>query len=365
MNRRGVCYDVGAVTDINWRPDFDPRIVGRELEIIRDDLHCNAVRITARDLGRLEVAAREALEKGLEVWLHPVLWEKGPDETLAYMVRGAELAETLRAEYPDRLVYVLGGELTLFMQGILPGRTLLARVQGPAFRESVRAGTHNALLNAFLGRATEAVRPVYHGPLTYASLIFETVDWGLFDIVGVDHYRGGPVKDRYVEMLEPLFATGKPVVITEFGTASCQGGDAAMATSIAGNIDPVSWLLHNLPLVGRFVRPRVRRVVPRDEAFQARELSETLAIQDAAGVDGAFVSTFLFPIKPYDDDPRFDLDAESTALAKTYTGGRRGATYPDLPWEPKEAFGAVAGYYERAGHAEQPEVTRRTPRIGD
>jgi hypothetical protein len=364
MNRRGVCYDVGAVTDINWRPDFDPRIIRRELEIIRDDLHCNAVRITARSLGRLEIAARDALALGLEVWLHPVLWDKGPDATLGYMVRGAELAERLRAEFPDRLVYVLGGELTLFMQGILPGRNIVARVRGPAFRESVRAGTHNAPLNSFLRRAAEAVRPMYHGPLTYASLIFETVDWGLFDIVGVDHYRGGPVKDHYVEMLDPLFATGKPVVITEFGTASCQGGDAAMATSIAGNIDPRSWLLHRLPLVGRFVRPRVRRVVPRDEAFQARELSETLVIQDAAGVDGAFVSTFLFPIKPYDDDPRFDLDAESTALAKTYTRGRHGTSYPDMAWEPKQAFEAVAHYYERAGHAEQPEPAQRLPGFG-
>lgn len=53
MKRRGVCYDVGAVTDMDGRPDFDPRIVRRELEIIRDDLPCNAVRITARDLKRL------------------------------------------------------------------------------------------------------------------------------------------------------------------------------------------------------------------------------------------------------------------------------------------------------------------------
>lgn len=32
VNRRGVCYDVGAVTDMDWRADFDPRIVKREFE---------------------------------------------------------------------------------------------------------------------------------------------------------------------------------------------------------------------------------------------------------------------------------------------------------------------------------------------
>ena len=34
----------------------------------------------------------------------------------------------------------------------------------------------------------------------------------------------------------------------------------------------------------------------------------------------------------------------STALVKT--GGRGpGTTYPGLPWEPKQAFGAVASFY--------------------
>jgi hypothetical protein len=174
--------------------------------------------------------------------------------------------------------------------------------------------------------------------------------------VGVDHYRGVPIKDRYVEMLEPLFATGKPVVITEFGTPSCEGGDAAMATSIDGNADWRFLLLHALPLVGRFVRPRVTRVIPRDEELQARELSETLAIQNAAGVDGAFVSTFVYPIKPYDADPRFDLDAASPGLVRPLTGGRRGTTYPDMPWEPKAGFRAVANFYRRAGQAEQASV---------
>ena len=30
----------------------------------------------------------------------------------------------------------------------------------------------------------------------------------------------------------------------------------------------------------------------------------------------------------------------ATSLVKTYAHGR-GSTYPDLPWEPKQAFGAV------------------------
>jgi len=35
------------------------------------------------------------------------------------------------------------------------------------------------------------------------------------------------------------------------------------------------------------------------------------------------------------------------SLVKTYAGGH-GTTHPDMPWEPKESFRAVAAYYARA-----------------
>jgi hypothetical protein len=78
-----------------------------------------------------------------------------------------------------------------------------------------------------------------------------------------------------------------------------------------------------------------------------RELIETLGILDAAGVDGAFVFTFAFRIYTYDSDPRFDLDTVSTSLVKSYGGGKYGTTYPDMLWEPKESFRAVAEYFAK------------------
>ena len=39
--------------------------------VIREHLHCNAVRVTGGDPDRLEVAARHAAEVGLEVWCSP------------------------------------------------------------------------------------------------------------------------------------------------------------------------------------------------------------------------------------------------------------------------------------------------------
>ncbi len=64
---------------------------------------------------------------------------------------------------------------------------------------------------------------VYHGPLTYASLPWEAVDWNLFEFVGVDYYRDARTRDSYLDMLQPLFATGKPVVVTEMGWGTCRG----------------------------------------------------------------------------------------------------------------------------------------------
>jgi hypothetical protein len=57
MKLKGVSYDVGRVMGGNWRPDYDPVIVKQELRIIRDDLHCNAVRICGLDIHRLITSA--------------------------------------------------------------------------------------------------------------------------------------------------------------------------------------------------------------------------------------------------------------------------------------------------------------------
>ena len=113
-------------------------------------------------------------------------------------------------------------------------------------------------------------------------------------------------------------------------------------------IDPYSQFFHfKLPLVGRFIRPRLNGEHVRDEAWQAEKLVENLDILEKAGADGAFVSSFVSQKDPYSDDPRHDLDMASFSLVKYFEGGRRGTTYPDMSWEPKESFRAVADYYSR------------------
>jgi hypothetical protein len=95
----------------------------------------------------------------------------------------------------------------------------------------------------------------------------------------------------------------------------------------------------------RFVRPRVKTILERDEDLQARRLLRQLELLDSARVDGAFVYTFTAPLWSHGDDPRHDLDADSFGLVEPCPDGRHGTTYPDMAWEPKKSFTAVADYY--------------------
>jgi hypothetical protein len=350
MKTKGVCYDVGVVMGMNWRPHFDPVEVRRELEIIQKDLHCNAVRICGRDVRRLVTAAESGLNLGLEVWLSPTLWNHTAEQTAAYMARAAAVIEPLRQRWPEKLVLFVGSEITLFSQGIVPGRSFSARMNSQSLIPLVKSGQHNAPLNTFLARLVAAVRKSYRGMIAYASLTWEGVDWTPFDFVGVDHYRNAKIEDRYLDMLLPSFQHGKPVVITEFGYATTEGGP--MSEGFLGTaglkapiIDIRSQVLHQLPLLGRLVRPHLLGQHVRNEAWQARKLVEQLGILEKAGVEGAFVSQFISQITPYNPDPRHDLDMASSSLVKYYEHGR-GTTYPDMPWEPKEAFWALSKFYE-------------------
>lgn len=335
MRAKGIAYDAGFVRHGEISGEFDLTRVRRELTIIRDDLHCNAVHVVGGDPERLEHTARAAAELGLEVWFSPYPLELTTTEMLELFADCAERAERLRRSGAE-VVFVTGVELSVMSRGFVPGDSieerlgnLLAQNEGRAERLAEVC----ARLNAFLRDAVTTVRERFGGKVTYACIQFERVDWTLFDIMTVELIRSAEVADIFRQGVRTLVAQGKPVAITGFGTATWRG---------AGDVAPRSMEILEYDEVGRPVRVKGEHV--RDEEGQATYLRELLEIFDAEGVDAAFVYLFAlndFPHRP--DDPARDLDLASLGIVKVYED--RTGTYPDLPWDPKAAFAAVAAHY--------------------
>ena len=82
MLLRGINYDIGTPfrKDELSRPDFDEPVMRKEIEIIKNDLHCNAIRISGFDIQRLSRTAQFALEQGLQVWLSPAYTDATHEE---------------------------------------------------------------------------------------------------------------------------------------------------------------------------------------------------------------------------------------------------------------------------------------------
>ena len=332
-------YDTGFVRDGGIsREHFDPGVVRRELAIIRDDLHCNAVQIIGGDPERLERAARHAAGLGLEVWFSPYPLELTPEQILSLFADCAERAERLRKRGAE-VVFVSGVELSLMNRGFLPGDSAderLGLLLGDPDRRGERLAEVSARVNTFLGDAVAVVRERFRGRITYAAIPFERVDWTPFDITSVELIRSAEVAGQFAEGVRTLVAGGKPVAITGFGVPAYRGaGDRGGRAMDIVEYDPDTGA--PVRLTGEYLR---------DEAGQARYLDEVLEIFDTEGVDAAFVFLFAldnFPHRP-GGDPRDDLDLASPGIVRVLDGCH-GSAYPDLAWEPKAAFSAVAGRY--------------------
>jgi hypothetical protein len=335
LRAKGIGYDTGFSFDGVTRRPFDHEVVRRELQIIRDDLHCTAVRLFGNDLDQLEFAARHAADLGLEVWFSPFTYQLGPEEMLNLLADGAERAEQIRLRGAE-VVFVTGAELSLFNTGFLPGDSLEERIGNLLRREP---GTRERLaglpsrINDFLARAVTVVRERFGGKVTYASIPFEGVDWTPFDIVSVDLHRSKEIAHIYQQGVRALVAQGKPVAITEFGCTTHRGAADHGAHGGGEMIEydgttPVR-------LNGDYIR---------DEQEQATYLRELLDVFIAEGVDAAFACTFVCYGWPHRSDPREDFDMASWGVVKVLEN-RRGSTYPDMPWEPKAAFTTLADYY--------------------
>jgi hypothetical protein len=205
MRGKGICYDTGFLNrGVSTHEPFDPEVVERELRIIREDLHCTAVRLTGGDLERLKIAAGHAAAAGLEVWISPFTTDLTGDELLDFLAALADHAEGLRRQGAE-VVLLTGSELSIVNRGIVPGETFEDRANlltpsNPQLGQLLAAVP--ARVNDLLAKAVTVVRERFGGKVSYASLPFERVDWTPFDIVSTDAgYRSTETADRYADNL--------------------------------------------------------------------------------------------------------------------------------------------------------------------
>ncbi|MER6047523.1 hypothetical protein ABT168_08665 [Streptomyces sp. NPDC001793] len=327
VRAKGITYDTGFTPGgKSSRPVFDADAVRREIHVIADDLHCDAVRITGGDPGRLALAARHAADAGLEVWFSPFPCELSAEELLPYFATCADHAQEVAAD-----VFVTGCELSLFAAGILPGDDSLARIEAltsGAPEASAGLAEVPARLNSLLADIAETVRSRFRGKITYASGTWEQVDWAPFDIVSADAY--GDASDAFRQGLREYFRHGKPLAATEFGCCTYRG---AAERGGMGWVDVVDHDANPPHINGDYVR---------DEEEQAHYLRQQLDIFNEEGVDTAFWFTFAAYEYPHHEDPRFDLDMASYGVCKVMSDGSL---------TPKRSFHAMAEAYRSARSA--------------
>ncbi len=331
MRGKGINYDTGFCPGgENSREHFDADVVRSEMRIIARELHCTAVRISGGEPARLSIAGELAAAEGLEVWFAPFPCELTTDQLAPLFEDCADRAEHLRRSGAS-VVLVTGCELTLFGAGFLPGGTVFERIQRLQSRGPRLYAAFARLpgkLNGFLAATAEAARSRFAGPLTYASGMWEPVDWGLFDIVATDAYRDAGNARTFRSELRKRLQHGKPLAVTEFGCCGYAG---------AADRGGMGWAI----IDGGTDPPRLDGDYTRDESEQVRYLEELNAVFAEEGVDLAFWFTFAgYPLM-HDPDPRRDLDMASYGVVKMVPGSP-GTGYDGLGWEPKLAFAALA-----------------------
>jgi hypothetical protein len=358
---RGVAYDVGSGFATGQgelsRNLWGTSLMEAEIGLIRGKLNGNSVNIYGTDLGRLSQTAAYAVQRGLHVWLDPRLPDGSQDDAIDHLAEVARIAESLRVQGAD-IDLTVGGAHTILTPGIYPGEPYLQRIANIFFdgdgRFGLRTGqtmdewltpkvtaslTESApRLNAFLGRAAETARGIFHGRLGYSSTPWEQVDWEPFDLIGIEYFLMPSYlsPEQHLEFLARYRKWDKPVFICGFGTASYQGAEEKGF---------FSW-----DIIDRSSEPLT--IVPgpvRDEGAQAAYFEKMLGVFEQAGVRGTAPTDLVHPTHPHHPtDPRRDLDMASMAIVKCI---REDYDNHDSEYrrELKASFLAISDYYARAG----------------
>jgi len=336
MFLKGINYDVGTFYQpgICSRPVFNDNAIRKEIGIIRNDLHCECIRISGYDVERLIKASEYALESGLQVWLSPVFIDATQEQNAEYLHECAVAAEKLREKF-NHIVFVAGCEYSLYVRGFIQGDNCYERIAKmfgfPGVLLNV-TGFRNKVykkMNAYLKTTVKSIRSVFNGKITYASGTWEKVNWSIFDIVSINHYRASYNQSFYTKKLKSYHVFGKPVAVTEFGCCTYDGAEKAGGGG---------WnIIEN--------RNGVRKIkdnYKRSESTQANYIVDLLEIFKQEDVYASFVFTFINPVYEHHANPACDFDMASYGIVKPVISENQDE---GMTFLPKEAFCRLAEYY--------------------
>ena len=328
LTRHGVVYTI--VDGETPATGFSTARMRADIRTIRDDLHADTVDVTGDGVERLNATASEVAERGMHVWLQPTLGDVPERDILEHLAETGRHAERLRRQGAS-VEFSVGCEFWLFVPGIVPGATALERIQnmlnGTVDREKMQRR-----LDRFTAKAAAVGRSVFHGRLSYAAAQDDKVDWGLFDVVGVDYYSWYPNRAAYVRELRRYLRYGKPVAITEFGSCTYEGAPQAGG---------MGW---DVVDYGK-VPAEIKGELVRSERTQAVYVTELLDVFESMGLYAAMAFEFgTADAEHRADCPRYDIDMASYGIAAAVKERPGDASSP-WHWERKEAFRALARRY--------------------
>ena len=332
MKYKGITYDIGTEYTLNilTRENLNEDMVKSDMDAIKNKLNCNSIRIYGKESKLLLFASEIALQDGLNVWISPRLIDGNIENTLTYLKNIATEFELLKLKYPTQeLILIIGGELTIDMNSFVQGNTIQERVANlvkPLFFIKNAFGIkpkYQKSFNKFLKDAVSLVKKEFSGKVTYASAMWEKVDWADFDFTSMNLYKASFNKSFFNQTLKKLLSVGKPVIITEFGCCSYNGAE---------NKGPTGYSV----LDSTKTPPLFKEVCIRNEKVQADYIVDLLQTFNKEQVAGSFIFDFYAQKLLYSDNPVNDYDMASFSITKSLG---------DNKWEPKESFYKIADYY--------------------
>lgn len=327
----GMNYDLGAELSRGelTRPASDEQFYRNELTAIRDQLHCQSVGLYGSVPDQLIAGLNIAADLGFDIRLQNRFNFLPETEMVDRLLAVAHEAERVRLDGIP-IVLDVGCEYLIFADGLLPGDDIFEKI------DAINAGSVDWVdvfqrYAEMLALLADSARSVFGGRLTYSDTPGDPVLWEAFDIIGIDHYISSETIDTYVETIDALAATGKPVWVNEFGSPPWRGASAAGG---------MAWDIVDYEAMP----PQIIDGIVRDEDEQARVILETLGLIERSQAERAYLYEFITVGSTRSDDPRYDYDLTGYGIVSLWGADS------DLPyettgfWEPKVAFHELAAW---------------------